>query len=80
MNNYTSINFFSYRAGEVVQQLGLLFQRIPVQIPASTWQLTAVCNSSSGDSSTPIQTYTQPKQQRHKIKINTFFKIFCYKS
>jgi hypothetical protein len=30
--------------------LGLLLQRTQVQFPAPTWQLTAICNLSSGES------------------------------
>jgi hypothetical protein len=47
-----------YGTGEMAQHLEhwLLFQRTQVLLSAPTWQLTTVCNSSSRESDTIMQT------------------------
>lgn len=43
------------------QEHWLLFQKTQIQLPASTWQLTTICNSGSGGLDTlfwPLQEHT----------------------
>jgi hypothetical protein len=47
----------------------LLFQRIQVQFPAPTWQLTTVFNSSSRGSGSFIQIQNMQNTNAYKIKI-----------
>jgi hypothetical protein len=51
------------QAAEVAQQLRLLFQKTRVHFLALTWQLTAVCNSSSRISDALFWTLWVPDTQ-----------------